>query len=360
MEQENGYTGKIPIFHGLIYDHPNMSSHITELVGNTPLLDLPVTSKNRWRLKLKMEKFNPGGSMKDRMARNMILQAEKDGKLVAGGTIIESSSGNTAIGLAMTAAERGYRFIAVVDHHASKGKIALIQAYGAEVRFIDSSRYAEDEVAVREREILAEKLSRDIPNAVFMQQADNSANAEAYYQTLGNELIEQTRGDITALIGSVGTGGSLCGTARRLKEYNHRIEVIGVEPKGSVIFGPPAHAYYQSGTGSPGNVSIGKNVRYDLIDKGEKVGDAEAFLMARALARKRGILIGGAAGGVLYIALKHLAQKTGEGVMVAIMAEGGEQCLATVHDDTWMQEKGFLNQDTQEEIDILLTKPESV
>lgn len=337
-----------------------MTTCITELIGNTPLLDFPVASQGCWRLKLKMEKFNPGGSMKDRMAKNMILQAERDGKLLPGGTIIESSSGNTAIGLAITAAERGYQFIAVVDHHAAKDKIALIQAYGAEVRFVDSSQYAEDEVAVKEREILAERLSQEMPNAIFMQQADNPANADAYYQTLGKELIEQTQGEITTLVGSVGTGGSLCGTARRLKEYNPNIEVIGVEPNGSVIFGLPAHAYYQSGTGNPGNVLVGKNVRYDLIDKGIKISDREAFLTARALARKRGILIGGASGGVLCAAIRELARKTGEGTMVAIIAEDGERCLTTVHSDTWMQEKGFFDPILQAEIDALLTKPEIV
>lgn len=316
---------------------------ISEMIGNTPLLRLPVPNDTNSELFLKLEKFNPGQSMKDRMALNMVITAENEGKLKTGGTIIESSSGNTGTGLALIAAERGYKFIAIVDHHAAKDKIATMKAYGADIRFVDSSNYGTNRVAVKERELLAKKLSQEIPNSIFLQQADNPANAEGYYKTLGQEIIDQTRGRISTLIGSVGTGGSLSGTARKLKEFNSAITVIGVEPVGSVIFGGTDAPYFQSGTGNPGNVSIGKNVDYSLITKGLKVGDKEAFNTARFLARNKGILVGGAAGGVIYSAIQEVRSSFSPEVIVAIVADGGEKYLDTVFNDHWMQKNGLIS-----------------
>ena len=325
----------------------------SELVGNTPLLELPLNIANDWHLLLKLEKFNPGQSMKDRMAINMVKQAELNGELKPGGIIIESSSGNTGVGLSIIAAERGYKFIAIVDHHAAKDKIAIMKAYGAQIIKVDSSKYAQNEVAVKEREALAKKLSEEIPNSVFLQQADNPANAEGY-TTLGMEIIKQTNGKISSLIGSVGTGGSLCGTARRLKEFNPEIEVIGVEPFGSVIFGGEEKPYFQSGTGNPGNVSIGKNVIYGLIDQGLKVSDEEAFNTARYLARTKGLLVGGAAGGVIYMAIQQLRQKLVSGHMVAIIADGGEKYLDTVFDDEWMQKNNLISNEVENNLRLLI------
>lgn len=327
---------------------------ISGLIGYTPLLELPIKKDNDWSLYLKMEKFNPGQSMKDRMALSMITQAELDGRLKPGGTIIESSSGNTGTGLALLAAEKGYQFIAVVDHHAAKDKIATMRAYGAKIVLVDGSKYKENEVAVKEREGIAQRLSEQIPNSVFLQQADNPANAEGYYKTLGKELIEQTHGQINALIGSVGTGGSLCGTARRLKEFHPKIEVIGVEPVGSIIFGGEDAPYFQSGTGNPGNVCVAKNVDYALIDKGVKVSDIEAFNTARYLARNKGILVGGAAGGVIYSAIQDIRSRLGSGILLAIVADGGEKYLDTVFHDEWMEKNELISQQILDQLQEVL------
>lgn len=318
------------------------------------MLEFPVKTQNDWRILLKLEKFNPGQSMKDRMALNMVNQAEIDGRLQPGGIIIESSSGNTATGLALVAAERGYRFIAVVDHHAAKDKIAIIKAYGGEIRFVDSSKYKENEVAVKEREILAAQLAQKIPNSIFLQQADNPANADGYYKTLGQEIIDETKGELSILIGSVGTGGSLSGTARKLKEHNPAIQVIGVEPYGSVIFGGPDLPYFQSGTGNPMNVEIGKNVDYSLIDRGMTVTDKEAFNTARYLAREKGIFVGGAAGGIIYKAIEVIREQMDTGMLVAIIADGGEKYLDTVFNDEWMSNRELIDLDIEEQIKNLL------
>ncbi len=325
----------------------------TDLIGSNPMIRLPVKDR-RYDLLLKMEKFNPGGSMKDRMARSMIDAAEKNGTLKPGGVIIESTSGNTGVGVAMIAAERGYRFIAIVDGHAAKEKILSMKAYGAEIRHVGGGK-TEDQVAIDERERYAKELSKEVPNAIFLGQADNPANAEGYYQTLGPEIFEQTKREIRVLIGAAGTGGSLSGTARFLRERNAGLVVVGVEPHGSVIFGPPDVPYYQSGTGNPGSVSVGKNVDYSLITMGKKVSDKEAFNTSRFLARRLGILIGGAAGGVVFVALQMMSEMSLPGRLVAIVADGGEKYLDTVFNDEWMKERSLIDPAVDTRLECFLT-----
>ncbi len=325
---------------------------ITDLIGNTPLLRLPLKN-TQWQLLLKMEKFNPGLSMKDRMARNMIDDSEKSGCLKPGGQIFESSSGNTGTGLAIVAAERGYKFTAIVDHHAAQDKIRIMKAYGANIMFVGGD-FAEDEVATAAREKLAYKLSLEHPGSVCLQQADNPANAQAYYKTMGREIFSSTNGCLDMLIGSVGTGGSLSGTARYLKECSPNIKVIGVEPVGSIAFGGPPAPYFQSGTGTPGSVDVGKNIDYNLIDEGLTVSDAQAFNTARFLAHNNGILVGGAAGGVIYKALEIIQKQPGYGVMVVIVGDGGEKYLDTVFNDEWMQSKGLLSPSIEEELKAIV------
>lgn len=180
-----------------------IAKNITELIGNTPMIELKMKN-NDWKVYLKLEKFNPGGSMKDRMALNMINQAEKDGKLKPGGTIIESSSGNTAIGLAIASAIKGYKFIAVVDHHASKEKIDMIKAYGGNIVVVGDG-YKDNEVAVIEREKTAKRMADGMENAFFPNQADNFNNRSAYIDTLACELIDDL-GNIDSFYGAIGTG----------------------------------------------------------------------------------------------------------------------------------------------------------
>lgn len=322
---------------------------ITQLIGNTPLLRLPLRN-SRWQLLLKLEKFNPGLSMKDRMAFNMIEQAEKAGTLKPGGKIFESSSGNTGTGLAIVSAERGYKFTAIVDHHAAKDKIRMMKAYGADIVYVEGD-FAEDEVATDAREKLAERLSLESPGSVCMQQADNPANAEGYYKTMGKEILAATNGSLNVLVGAVGTGGSLSGTARYIKEYYPSTKVIGVEPVGSIAFGGEPAPYFQSGTGTPGSVEVGKNVDYTLIDEGLKVSDAQAFNTARFLARNNGLLIGGCAGGIVYKALEAIQNHQEGGVMVAIVGDGGEKYLDTVFNDEWMASKNLLDKTVEEELE---------
>lgn len=314
-------------------------SSITEIIGHTPMVEYPVANPN-WQLFLKLEKCNPGQSMKDRMALSMVEAAEKEGKLKPGGTIIESSSGNTGTGLAMIAASKGYKFIAVVDHHAAKEKIDVMRAYGAEIVFVDGDQ-TEDKVAVAAREMMAARLSKQIPNSFFANQADNPANPDGY-SPLAEEILNQVH-DVRTLIGAIGTGGSLCGTAKELRKTTPELEVIAVEPNGSILFGGPGGPYYQSGTGNPPDADIPKNVDYNVINSHYKVSDKEAFNTARFAARNTGILIGGSAGGVLYKALKNIHTRTDEGKMVAIMGDGGEKYISTVFNDEWMAQKRLLD-----------------
>lgn len=315
---------------------------MTELIGRTPCLELSVRPASR--VLLKLESFNPGRSMKDRMALSMVLDAERSARLRPGGTIVESTSGNTGTGLAMIAAERGYRFVAVVDHHASKDKLRVMRAFGAEIVFVESSN-EEDRVATAAREALAERIQRETPGAVWLRQADNPANA-AGYASLAREVVEVTEGRVDVLVGAVGTGGSLCGTARALREMlgaGAPFRVVGVEPEGSIIFGGPGGPYWQSGTGTPDGVDVGRNVDRALIDEGVKVSDAVAFNTARWLARRFGVLVGGSSGGVVDVAVRRAANDDAERVVVALTADAGEKYLDTVFDDEWMGARGLLD-----------------
>jgi cystathionine beta-synthase len=323
---------------------------ITGTIGDTPMVKLPIRNPN-WELFLKIEKTNPGQSMKDRMALSMINNAVESGLLLPGGTIIESSSGNTATGLALISAARGYRFIAVVDHHAAREKIDTIKAYGGEIVYVGEG-VPSNVVAVKEREETALRLSREIPNSLFLNQADNPANPQGY-QGLASEIAEQLD-NVKILIGSIGTGGSLCGTARGLKAFYPTLEVHAVEPLGSVVFGGKDAPYYQSGTGNPGSVEIADNVDYTLISSNYYSTDREAFNTARFLARNKGILIGGSSGGVIYRALENLDSIGGSGKAVAIIADGGEKYINTIFNDEWMRSKDLLDINIDTRLKILL------
>lgn len=316
-------------------------SKITELIGNTPLIKLKING-SCWKIYCKLEKFNPGGSMKDRMALNMIEEAEQSGKLKPGGTIIESSSGNTAIGLAIASAIKGYRFIAVVDHHASSYKIKMIKAYGGEIVLVGDG-YNDGEVAVVEREKTAKKMAESMENAFYPNQADNIANKAAYINTLAIELIHEI-GQIDELYGAIGTGGSLCGTALGLRKQGAKTIINAIEPDGSIIFGGEGKAYYQSGTGNPIDAPIPSIIDYTLIDHNFYSTDSEAFTTCRFFAKKFGILIGGSAGGVLYKALECIAQKKDKGTAVILLCDGGERYIDTVFNDEWINKHSFNNQ----------------
>lgn len=279
--------------------------------------------------------------MKDRMALNMIEQAEKDGKLKPGGTIIESSSGNTAIGLAIASAIKGYRFIAVVDHHASKEKIDMIKAYGGEIIVVGDG-YKANEVAVVEREKTAKRMSEEMGNAFFPNQADNFDNRSAYTDTLAKELITEL-GTIDSFYAAIGTGGSSCGTALGLKENNQNTIINVVEPVGSILFGGKGQPYFQSGTGNPIDAPIPKIIDYSIIDNNFFAKDDEAFNTCRYFAKKYGLLIGGSAGGVIYKALEDINKKAGSGNAVILLCDGGEKYLNNVFNDEWMSNNNLIN-----------------
>lgn len=311
---------------------------VSELIGNTPVLRIPLPHRDT-RLLLKMEKMNPGGSTKDRMAHSMVLAAIKAGRLEPGGVVVESSSGNTGIGLAMAAVEFGLRFIAVVDHHAAPDKIAVMRALGAEIRFVEGN-FREDEVAVVERQRLAAEIADGIPGAIFMNQSDNTANAGGYSDFV-REAIEQAEGRVDAYVGCVGTGGSMTGIGRGLKAHNAATVIVAVEPAGSIVFGGPGHPYYQSGTGTPEGDTVGLVLDYGCIDLGLRVTDAQAFETARYIARRFGLLVGGSTGGTLYKALELVAEGRIAGNVLVSVADGGEKYLGTIFDDAWMEAKAL-------------------
>ncbi|MFE3143327.1 cysteine synthase family protein [Streptomyces scopuliridis] len=330
---------------------PAVVSRVSDLIGRTPLLELATTETGS-RLLLKLEMFNPTGTAKIRMARQMITDAEDRGELRPGGRIIESTSGNTGLGLAVVAAERGYTFTAVVDHHAAADKLRGMKALGAELVYVVDD--GTEELATAAREELAEELARGRDNTFFTEQHNNPSNGVGYCP-VAHELHEALDGRLDVLIGAVGTGGALCGTGRELRTLIPGLVTIGVEPKGSIAFGGPAHDYYQSGTGTPEGAEIGALVDFDLIDEGVKVGDIEAFATCRAVART-GLLIGGSAGGVVHEALTRLSTLPPGTTMVALVNDGGEKYLDTVFNDDWMRTRGLLDPAAERDIDELLTK----
>lgn len=331
---------------------PAVVSRVSDLIGHTPLFELCRTDTGS-RLLLKLEQFNPTGTAKIRMARQMVLDAEERGLLRPGGRIVESTSGNTGLGLAVIAAERGYTFTAVVDHHAAADKLRGMKALGAELVYV--AEEGDEELATAAREEFAEKLAAESDNAYFTEQHNNPANGDGY-RPVAHELDAALDGRIDILIGAVGTGGGLFGTGGELRKTVPGVQIIGVEPKGSIAFGPPAHDYYQSGTGTPEGATIGAMVDYDLLDEGAKVGDIEAFATARVLGRRLGLLIGGSAGGVVYEALTRMTSLAPGTTMVALVNDGGEKYMDTVFDDDWMNARDLIDCDIEREVDELLTK----
>jgi cystathionine beta-synthase len=325
-------------------------SRVSDLVGATPLLQLAAL-RNGTRYLLKLEQFNPTGSMKIRMARQLVLDAEASGQLRPGGHIIESTSGNTGLGLSVIAAERGYRFTAVVDNHASAEKLLSMRAMGAHLRFVTEG--ATPELATSAREDLAERMASEDPDGWFCEQHNNPSNA-AGYRALAHELEEDAGFPINALVCAVGTGGSLFGTAHELRRRGHQVTVIGVEPTGSIAFGGPGGPYHQSGTGTPPGATVGTAVDYDLLDRGVKVGDIDAFATARVLASRRGLMVGGSSGGAIFAAIDMLPTMPAGSTVVTIVCDGGEKYLDTVFDDDWMRQHDLLDPAAEQAIDAKL------
>src|SRR5207244_134802 len=290
-----------------------MQESILQSVGRTPLVQLRRLSEGLTaRVYVKLESLNPGGSVKDRVGLAMITEAEKNGQLRPGGTIIEATAGNTGVGLAMTAAVKGYRCIFVLPDKMSSEKVLLLKAYGAEV-VITPTNVAPD--SPDSYNGVADRLAREIPGAWRPNQFTNLANPEAHYRTTGPEIWEETRGKITVFVAGVGTGGTISGVGRYLKERNPNIKVVGADPEGSVLSGGSPKPWKVEGIGED---FVPKTFTSQYVDDWERVSDAESFHVARELARREGMLLGGSTGTNVAAALRY-ARRLGPGHLVVAL-----------------------------------------
>lgn len=320
---------------------------IIETIGNTPLIKLNKVFKGiPGTVLAKVEYFNPGNSTKDRMAIKMVEDAEKAGILKPGGTIIEGTSGNTGMGLALAAVAKGYRCIFTMADKQSQEKINILKAVGAEV-IVCPTNVAPDDP--RSYYSIARKLNKEIPNSFYPNQYDNPSNAQAHYETTGPEIWNQTDGKITHYVATVGTGGSMCGTAKFLKEQNSNIVSVGIDTYGSVfkkyketgIF--DENEIYPYLTEGFGEDILPKNVNFDVIDLFIKVTDKDGALMTRRLAREEGLFIGWSSGSAVHGALEYARTNLKkDDVMVILLPDHGTRYLAKVYNDQWMKDHGFL------------------
>jgi cystathionine beta-synthase len=321
---------------------------IIETIGNTPLIKLNKIFKGiPGTVLAKVEYFNPGNSTKDRMAIKMVEDAEKAGLLKPGGTIIEGTSGNTGMGLALAAAAKGYRCVFTMADKQSQEKINILRAVGAEVIVCPTNVSPDDP---RSYYSVARKLNKDIPNSFYPNQYDNLSNTAAHYETTGPELWKQTDGKITHYVATVGTGGSMCGTSKFLKEQNPTVVSVGIDTYGSVfkkfketgIFDEKEiYPYLTEGFGED---ILPKNVNFDVIDLFIKVTDKDGALMTRRLAREEGLFVGWSCGSAVHGALEYAREHMKEDdVMVILLPDHGTRYLAKVYNDQWMKDHGFLD-----------------
>jgi cystathionine beta-synthase len=318
-------------------------NNILEAIGHTPLIRLNRVTKNvPAEVYVKAEYLNPGGSMKDRIAVEMIDEAERKGLLRPGGTIVEGTSGNTGMGLALVAAVRGYKVVFTITDKQSREKIDLLKAFGAQVIVCPTAVEPEDP---RSYYSVAKKLAREIPNAYYPNQYENQANPEAHYRTTGPEIWEDTEGKITHFVCGLGTGGTASGVGRYLKEQNPKVKVIGVDPKGSLYYEyvktgniGKAHTYVVEGIGEdilPGTMD------FSVLDDILQVNDEECFLWARRLAKREGIFTGGSGGGCISAALRVAKDCGRSDLVVALLPDSGTRYLSKIYNDAWMRELGY-------------------
>ena len=322
-------------------------NNILDLFGKTPLIKLAkITRGFKPAIFAKMESMNPGGSVKDRIGLSMIEDAEKKGLLKPGGTIVEATSGNTGIGLALTAAVKGYKCIFVMTDKCSVEKVRYVKALGADVVIVpvtakpDSPQYYVN---------TAQRIAKETPNSFYSSQYDNPLNPEIHYRTTGPEIWEQTEGKITHFVASMGTGGTMSGVGRFLKEKNPKIRIIAGDPYGSIF-----KTYKESGIvmeGTPylvegiGQERIPENVHFQYIDEVINITDKDSFNMSRRLAREEGIFTGGSTGTILCAALKVAKSLDKDSVMVFTVCDIGERYLSKFYSDEWMREKRMLEKD---------------
>ena len=327
---------------------------IIEQIGNTPLIKLNKINKGlKPQIFAKLESANPGGSVKDRIGFSMIADAELKGTLKSGGTIIEATSGNTGIGLAITAAVKGYKCIFVVTSKVSEEKINYLKALGSEVIVVSNLVDPDDpEYYVN----VAKRLHKEIPNSFFAYQYSNPSNPEIHYRTTGPEIWRQTDGRITHFVSSIGTGGTISGTGRFLKEKNPDIQIIGADPLGSIF-----KHYKETGEiikGTPylvegiGQDCLPENVHFQYIDKIINISDKDSFTAARRLTKEEGIFCGGSTGTIVHVALEVAKHCSKDDVIVFIVCDTGERYLSKVHNEDWLKLNRMLDTDIRTIRDI--------
>ncbi len=349
----------------MLTDISKMKFHETILgtLGHTPMVKLNKLTRGLKGLYLaKMEYFNPGGSVKDRIGIDIIEDAENEGRLRPGGTIVEATSGNTGMGLAIAAAVKGYRCIFTMPDKMSIEKIRLLRAFGAEVIITPTSVPHESPESYTE---VAKRIVRETPNSILANQYFNPKNPEAHYRTTGPEIWEQTGGQIDYFVCGVGTGGTISGTGKFLKEKNPNVKVVGADPRGSILreyfytkkYEPTLKTYKVEGIGQdwiPGTLN------FEYVDDMIEVTDKESFLMARRMTREEGMFVGGSSGTVMAAALKYAERVKENEVMVILVPDTGERYLSKIYNDDWMRENGFLIPERITVRYVLQNKPKDV
>ncbi len=339
---------------------------IIDTIGNTPLVRLnKVTQGLKCKLYAKVEFFNPGGSVKDRIGLAMIEDAEQSGRLKPGGTVVESTSGNTGVGLAIACAIRGYKAVFVMPDKMSMDKVRLLRAFGAKVVITPTAVPPEDP---RSYYNVANRIVADTPNAILANQYHNPVNPDSHVRTTGPEIWEQTRGAVTDVIIGMGTGGTLTGVGRFLKSKNPAIKMVGVDPIGSLLYDtwrlghmpeqPFLKTYKVEGIGED---FVPTSLDLSVVDEVIQVGDKESFLTTRRLVREEGIFCGGSSGTAVAAALRYARNLGPERFIVVLLPDSGSRYLTKVFDDEWMREMGFLESAWAERraSDVLATKASS-
>lgn len=334
---------------------------IIQAIGRTPMIRLSKVSRGvKATLLAKLEYLNPGGSVKDRIGIAMLEKAEKQGLIKPGGTVVEATSGNTGVGLAIACALKGYRAVFVMPDKMSEEKIRLLRAFGARVVITPTAVEPDDP---RSYYSVSKKIAAETPNAFYADQYHNPANPEIHYRTTGPEIWEQTGGKIDALVAGMGTGGTISGAGRYLKEMNRGIKIVGADPIGSVYYEyfktgkmPESHTYKVEGIGED---FLPSTMHFDVVDEVIQVTDRDSFLTARRLVREEGLMVGGSSGTAVWAAVEYAKTLPSDSVVVVILPDSGDRYLSKMFSDDWMRENRFFETPLLEGQvkDLLRTKP---